>query len=138
MSASQFRALRGPLIACLVVWLFSLAFFWLASGGWGSGSFAMAFGIWFIYILNPLTYLVTSVRVGWVAQGPERWVVVALCGLLQTTLTWGTYFLANTLSGGDWHAPDLTQLVFGAGVAFVGVLIGTLARLARLARRRTA
>lgn len=115
-------------VAYLVIWAVSVAFFWLAA----SGSDAGAYAVLVIWGAIPLTTFVISLLIGangyW---GRRKWWVVPILALMYTLIPFLTFILANAastgVSAGDIavNLDDLITLPIGAAVSAAGLAIGT-------------
>lgn len=113
--------------AYLVIWVVSVAFFWLAV----SGSDAGAYAVLVIWGAIPLTTFVISLLIGangyW---GRRKWLAVPILALMYTLIPFLTFTLANAASTGvsagniAVNLDDLITLPIGAVVSAAGLAIG--------------
>ncbi len=99
--------------------------FWAFAGK----SDATGYGVFYIWGLMPLASLVTSLVVGlfniWGRYG-ALW--PALCSILITLLPCVTFDAAHALHFGSLVAPDLTILIGGFIVSYIGFAVGIVIR----------
>ena len=90
---------------------------------------AMGYGILYIWVLMPLVSFVTSLVVGllnvWGRYG-ALW--PTLCAILITLLPCVTFDAAHALHFGSLVAPDLTILIGGFIVSYIGFAVGIVIR----------
>ncbi len=107
--------------------IFSIAVFafWVFAGR----SDAIGYGILYIWGLMPLVSFVTSLVVGllniWGRYG-ALW--PALCAILITLLPCVTFDTAHALHFGSLVAPNLTVLIGGCIVSYIGFAVGIVIR----------
>ena len=107
--------------------IFSIAVFafWVFAGR----SDAIGYGILYIWGLMPLVSFVTSLVVGllnvWGRYG-ALW--PALCAILITLLPFVTFDTAHALHFGSLVAPNLTMLIGGCIVSYIGFAVGIVIR----------
>lgn len=99
--------------------------FWAFTGK----SDAIGYGILYIWGLMPLVSFITSLAVGllnvWGRYG-ALW--PALCAILTTLLPCVTFDAAHALHFGSLVAPDLTILIGGFIVSYIGFAVGIVIR----------
>lgn len=99
--------------------------FWAFTGR----SDAIGYGILYIWGLMPLVSFVTSLVVGllnvWGRYGAS-W--PALCAILITLLPCVTFDAAHALYFGSLVAPNLTMLIGGCIVTYIGFAVGIVIR----------
>lgn len=99
--------------------------FWAFTGR----SDAIGYGILYIWGLMPLVSFVTSLAVGllnvWGHYG-ALW--PALCAILITLLPCVTFDAAHALHFGSLLAPNLTMLIGGCIVSYIGFAVGIVIR----------
>ena len=116
----------------LAVWLLSLLVFWCVIGP----SDALGYALIFFYGLMPATVLGTSLTAGLLRPyGTRSWLIIPVAAVLSMLLPSMTFLLANTLTFGNVHPPDLTALAFGGAVSAVGFGLGAGVRALRARRR---
>ena len=90
---------------------------------------AIGYGILYIWVLMPLVSFVTSLVVGllnvWGRYGAS-W--PALCAILITLLPCVTFDAAHALHFGSLVAPNLTMLIGGCIVSYIGFAVGIVIR----------
>lgn len=99
--------------------------FWAFAGK----SDAIGYGVFYVWGLMPLASLVTSLVVGllnvWGRYG-ALW--PALCAILITLLPSVTFDAAHALHFGSLVAPNLTMLIGGCIVSYIGFAVGIVIR----------
>lgn len=99
--------------------------FWAFTGR----SDAIGYGILYMWGLMPLVSFITSLVVGllnvWGRYG-ALW--PALCAILITLLPCVTFDAAHALHFGSLAAPNLTMLIGGCIVSYIGFAVGTVIR----------
>lgn len=99
--------------------------FWAFAGR----SDAMGYGILYIWGLTPLVSFVTSLVVGLLnVWGRYRVLWPALCAILITLLPSVTFDAAHALHFGSLLAPNLTMLIGGCIVSYIGFAVGIVIR----------
>lgn len=126
-------------VAYLVIWAVSVAFFWLAA----SGSDAGAYAVLVIWGAIPLTTFAISLLIGangyW---GRRKWWVVPILALMYTLIPFLTFTLANAASTGisagyiAVNLDDLITLPIGAAASAAGLAIGTGIEKLRTRKKR--
>lgn len=90
---------------------------------------AIGYGVFYVWGLMPLASLVTSLVVGllnvWGRYG-ALW--PALCAILITLLPSVTFDAAHALHFGSLVAPNLTMLIGGCIVSYIGFAVGIVIR----------
>ncbi len=115
-------------LAYPIAWVLSVAVFWMFAGG----SDGMGFGLVFIWGLNPLAIALVSFLMGRVRSwGARVWAAPVVLGLLYMMLPWATFSLANTVSTGNVHAPDVGMALLGAFISLLAVLAGRMSSRAK-------
>lgn len=90
---------------------------------------AMGYGILYIWGLMPLVSFVTSLVVGLLnVWGRYRVLWPALCAILITLLPCVTFDAAHALYFGNLLAPNLTMLIGGCIVSYIGFAVGIVIR----------
>ena len=90
---------------------------------------AMGYGILYIWVLMPLVSFVTSLVVGLLnIWGRYRVLWPALCAILITLLPCVTFDAAHALYFGSLVAPNLTMLIGGCIVSYIGFAVGIVIR----------
>lgn len=99
--------------------------FWAFTGK----SDAIGYGILYIWVLMPLVSFVTSLVVGLLKiWGRYRALWLALCAILITLLPCVTFDAAHALHFGSLVAPNLTMLIGGCIVSYIGFAVGIVIR----------
>lgn len=99
--------------------------FWAFAGR----SDAIGYGILYIWVLMPLVSFVTSLVVGLLnVWGRYRASWPALCAILITLLPCVTFDAAHALYFGSLVAPNLTMLIGGCIVSYIGFAVGIVIR----------
>lgn len=113
----------GLLLAYPIIWALSIAIFWLFM----SGADAMGYSILFIWILNPAAVFIVSFMLGKrTPRGARTYAIPVFMGVLYALLPYSTFSLANTLTSGNFHAPDVRMLLAGMLLSALGLLLGFL------------
>ena len=122
---------RKVLVAAYpVIWVFSVAFFWLFT----SGSDAMGYSLLFIWILSPLAIAVISFLMGRVrAWGAGVWIAPVALGLAYMMLPWATFSMGNTIMTGNVHAPDFGMALVAAFISVIALFAGRATAAKRMA-----
>ena len=90
---------------------------------------AIGYGILYIWGLMPLVSFVTSLVVGLLnIWGRYRVLWPALCAILITLLPCVTFDAAHALHFGSLVAPNLTMLIGGCIVSYIGFAVGIVIR----------
>lgn len=90
---------------------------------------AMGYGVFYIWVLMPLVSFVTSLVVGLLnIWGRYRVLWPALCAILITLLPCVTFDAAHALHFGSLVAPNLTMLIGGCIVSYIGFAVGIVIR----------
>lgn len=109
----------------LGIFVIAVFAFWVFAGR----SDAIGYGILYIWGLMPLVSFVTSLVVGllnvWGRYG-ALW--PALCAILITLLPFVTFDTAHALHFGNLVAPNLTMLIGGCTVSYIGFAVGIVIR----------
>lgn len=99
--------------------------FWAFTGR----SDAIGYGILYIWGLMPLVSFVTSLVVGLLnVWGRYRVLWPALCAVLITLFPCVTFDAAHALYFGSLVAPNLTMLIGGCIVSYIGFAVGIVIR----------
>lgn len=99
--------------------------FWAFAGR----SDAIGYGILYIWVLMPLVSFVTSLVVGLLnVWGRYRASWPAICAILITLLPCVTFDAAHALYFGSLVAPNLTMLIGGCIVSYIGFAVGIVIR----------
>ena len=110
------------IITYLVIWAFSLIFFWFFT----SGSDAMGYSLMFLWILLPVTTFVLSLLIGkgdhW---GRQKWIASLAFGLMYMLAEYGTFSAANMVSFDKFNLPSLGMIAAGAVISLLGIGLGT-------------
>lgn len=89
----------------------------------------MGYGILYIWVLMPLVSFATSLVVGlFNILGRYRVLWPALCAILITLLPFVTFDAAHALYFGSLVAPNLTMLIGGCIVSYIGFAVGIVIR----------
>lgn len=103
--------------------IFAIAVF--AFWAFAERSDAIGYGILYIWGLMPLVSFVTSLVVGLLnVWGRYRALWPALCAILITLLPFVTFDTAHALHFGSLVAPNLTMLIGGCIVSYIGFAVG--------------
>ena len=110
------------IITYLVIWAFSLIFFWFFT----SGSDAMGYSLMFLAILLPVTTFILSLLIGkgdhW---GGYKWISPLIFGLMYMLAEYGTFSAANMVSFDKFNLPSLGMIPVGAIISLLGIGLGT-------------
>lgn len=132
-TAKSQRALaRLVLIAVyLLIWTFSVGFFWVAAGP----TDAMGYGLVFLWLVLPAATVVISFFVGRGGEWREvRWLMLLFFGVFYMLAPYATFTWANISAFGEFRLPDPVDLLPGILCSALGMALGTAAR--RWSRRR--
>lgn len=109
----------------LEIFAIAVLAFWAFTGK----SDAIGYGILYIWVLMPLVSFVTSLVVGLLKiWGRYRALWPALCAILITLLPCVTFDAAHALHFGSLVAPNLTMLIGGCIVSYIGFAVGIVIR----------
>ena len=121
------------IITYLVIWAFSLIFYWFFT----SGSDAMGYSLIFLWILLPVTTFILSLLIGkgdhW---GRYKWISPLIFGLMYMLAEYGTFSAANMVSFDKFNLPSLGMIPAGAIISLLGIGLGTVIRKFR-SRQKT-
>jgi hypothetical protein len=120
------KALVGLLY--VLVWMFSIAYFWLFL----EPSDAMGYSLVFLWIVIPVITIAVSIVEGlknWF--GRFKWFTSVILGLMYMLSGYLTFDLANNLSANHVNMPRIEMLFIGTGIALVGMLVGCLIKKMR-------
>ena len=125
---------RVLMAAYLLIWGFSLVFFWT----WTDPGDAMGYALVFQILLIPAATLVVSFFVGrdeeWVSA---RWVMLLFFGVMYMLVPYATFTLKNARAfHKGWVPPRLEEMLPGLLLSAVGMAAGSFVR--RVAERRAA
>ena len=105
----------------LLIWAFSIGFFWVGTGP----SDAMGYGLIFLYIIIPAATIIISYFVGrdreW--EG-SRWLMLLFFGVMYMLAPYATYSCANIAAFGGFRLPSVTDMLPGILCSAVGMLAG--------------
>lgn len=122
------------IVTFLGIWAFSLLVFWCFT----SGADAMGYWILVLWILLPMTILVTSLLIGkrdyW---GKWKWLSPVVFGIMYMLAHYATFSTANMITANKINMPDFGMIVSGAAVSLIGVGAGTAIRCIRTALKRS-
>lgn len=114
---------RILILAYLLIWTFSIAFFWVATGP----SDALAYGLIFQFLVIPVATMVISFFIG---KDPEwqssRWLMLLFFGVMYMLLPYATYSCANIAAFGKFHLPNIGDMLPGILLSALGVAVGAL------------
>lgn len=115
---------KGKLILIsvyLLIWSFSMVFFWWLMDPTDAGGFALIF----IWVLIPVLSFTESVLIGangfW---GKLAWLAVPILGAGLMLTEFCTFETANHIVFGNRNAPDPFLFFVGAAISAVGLVIG--------------
>lgn len=125
---------RVLMAAYLVIWGFSLVFFWTCTGP----ADGMGYSFLFLFFLIPVAMLVVSFFVGrdeeWLSA---RWVMLLFFGVMYMLVPYATFTLANARAFHKGFVPPRVEdMLPGLLLAALGMAAGSLTR--RAAERRAA
>ena len=104
-----------------IVWAVSVAAYWFFM----SPSDVMGYTLVFIYVLNPVAILAISFLIGAMgARGGCAWTVPVLFGAAYMLLPYVTFSLANTLTTGSIHVPEIGMMLLGAALSAISLYLG--------------
>ncbi|HHX22669.1 MAG TPA: helix-turn-helix transcriptional regulator [Thermoanaerobacterales bacterium] len=106
----------------LVIWAGVVIVFWL-----GGGSDAMGYSIMSLYIVLPVSTLITSIFIGkdkgW---SNKKWFLTIFFGVMYMLASYATFSLANMISFNKFNIPDVSMLLPGMIVSAIGMGIGSI------------
>lgn len=111
------------LCAFLLVWVASVAVFWL-----GGRQDAMGYSILFFYIILPAAALGYSLFLGWEVRSPLKWFTLIAFSLLTMLAEYFTFSLANMVATGNFNLPAPGMLLTGLIPGMLGLGLGTFMR----------
>lgn len=121
-------------VAYLAVWALILVIFWCFT----SGADAMGFTILFLWIILPLTTVITSLAIGlYDSFGTWKWLGLLVFGVMYMLAEYGTFAMANTVVTGNINPPQLIMIPLGAAHSLIGMGLGTLIRRINARVRRS-
>lgn len=134
-TAKSQRALaRLVLIAVyLLIWTFSVGFFWVATGP----ADAMGYALLFLWLILPGATAVVAFFVGRDEAWREiRWLMLLFFGVLYMMAPYATFSWANMKAFGKLNFPELADMLPGILSAALGMAVGTAARKWSRGRRK--
>ena len=118
-------ARRVLIAAYLLIWAFSIGFFWVATGP----TDAMGYGLVFLWLVLPAATLVISFFVGRGEEWREvRWLMLLFFGVFYMLAPYATFTWANISAFGAFRLPDPVDLLPGILCSALGMTLGTAAR----------
>lgn len=110
------------IVSYLVIWAVSIAAFWFFT----AESDAMAYGLIFIWIVNPVAIFLLSFIVGkndyW---GRLKWICSIIFGILFSLVPYTTYDMANMIAfDKPIPIPEFSMIPVGAIISVLGLLLG--------------
>lgn len=115
----------------LVIWAFSVLFFWLCA----APDDAMGYGIMFLWVVLPVAAFAVSVVIGlrdyW---GVCKWYSAIGFGVMYMMAEYATFSAANMASFGHVNPPEVGMIVAGGIISAAGMGVGSLVR--RIGQRR--
>lgn len=116
------------LLVYLVIWAFSVLFFWL----FAAPDDAMGYGIMFLWVLLPVATFAVSAVIGlrdfW---GVCKWYTSIGFGVMYMLAEYATFSAANMAAFGHVNMPEVGMIVAGGVISAMGMGIGTLIRRVR-------
>lgn len=111
------------IMSYLVIWAGCLILFWFGT----EPDDAMGYALMVFYLILPITTLVISIFIGKdTGWSNFKWLMLLFFGFMFMMAGYATFSLANTISFGNVHMPELTAMIPGIIVSALGMLIGTL------------
>lgn len=111
------------LIGYLAIWALAIIVFWCL-GGAGD---AMGYSLAFIWVILPVTTLVTSFIIGkqnyW---GKKKWFLSIGFGVMYMLSEYGTFSTANNVAFNNVNAPEYPMVLVGIIISLIGMGIGTV------------
>ena len=108
-------------IAYLVIWAMCLIWFWFGS----DPGDAMGYALLVFYVILPVSTFVISLIIGkdngW---GKYKWFMILFFGAMYSLAEYGTFSLANQLSTGRVHVPEIGEAIPGLVISAMGMGIG--------------
>ena len=116
------------IITYLIIWAFSLIFFWFFT----SGSDAMAYSLMFLWILLPVTTFILSLLIGkgdhW---GRYKWHTSLAFGMMYMLAEYATFQSSNMIAFDKINAPRWEMILSGGIISIIGLCIGEIANLCK-------
>lgn len=117
----------------LGVWAFALIVFW----SFTSGSDALGYCLIFLWMILPVSTLVTSLLFGKNNYfGKQKWLLPVAFGVMHMLAEYATFSTKNMIAFHKINMPDFALILTGAIISFIGLGIGTLLNC-RSQKRRT-
>lgn len=107
----------------LAIWAFALIVFWFFM----SESDAMGYSIVFLWIVLPVSTLITSLFIGKNDYfGKIKWLTPLVFGIMHMLAEYSTFSMSNMLTNpySKFNMPQFDLLLIGAAFSFVGLGIG--------------
>lgn len=113
------------IVAYLVIWAFSVLFFWLAT----DPSDAMGYGLIFVWLLMPITTFVIALLMGKTDSfGKWKWLMILFFGVMFMLVPYSTYSVANMTAFHVFRWPNFGALPVGAAIGAAGLGLGAWIR----------
>lgn len=113
------------IITYLVIWAFSLIFYWFFT----SGSDAMGYSLMFLWILLPVTTFVLSLLIGKAEHwGNCKWFASLAFGIMYMLAEYGTFSASNMVAFDKFNMPRFGMILGGAIISLLGMGLGALIR----------
>ncbi len=113
-------------IAYLVIWAMCLIWFWLGQGS----DDAMGYSLLVFFLILPVSTFVISLMIGKdTGWGKSKWLMLLFFGAMYSLADYGTFSLANTLTFGNVHYPELETAIPGLVISAIGMGIGSIVQM---------
>lgn len=107
----------------LVIWSLSILIFWLFT----DSSDAMGYSIMYLWIILPVTTLVTSLLIGAHNFWPKaQWIIPFILGVMVMLAEYATFSAANMISFDKLNSPSFELIFIGLIISLIGLSLGKL------------
>lgn len=114
---------RALLLTYPVVWVFSVASFWL----FGAASDALGFTLIHLYFLHPVAIVAVSFAAAFRAVSLRGLLIVpVLLSVGYLLCDFLTFRLANMIAFSHWTSPEWIMLPVGIALSMIGLALGGL------------
>jgi hypothetical protein len=111
------------IITDFVIWAMALVVSWLFI----SGADAMGYSFMFLWVLLPVTTLMTSILIGkndyW---GNWKWVATIVFGVMYMFADYATFSVLNMARFGGINMPNFSMMLIGTFISLVGFAVGII------------
>ena len=112
---------KKMLLGFLIIWIVSVLSFWIfpITGN------EMIYSVLVLYILLPITILFLSIIIGkGGSQKNIKYIVPILFGVIYMLTEYLTFSLANMTTFNKLNMPELSIIITGSVISYIGVLVG--------------